>query len=194
MFEVKPMAELLLFNKYSMDDVEVKDEGLRKYINLKPIILPSSGGRHARQRFKKNDVHVVERFINKLMRPGKNSGKKMKIIQATETAFELIQLKTGQNPVQVLINAIENSAPREETTRVSYGGVAQHQAVDVAPIRRVDLSLRFITEGIIKSSFGNIKSLAEIIADELIAGANNDTSSQGVRKKQELERIAYSAR
>lgn len=194
MFEVKLMAELLLFNKYSTEDIEVKDEGLRKYINLKPMILPSSGGRHARQRFKKNDVHVVERFINKLMRPGKNAGRKMRITKAVETAFELIQLKTGKNPIQVLISAIENSAPREETTRVSYGGVAQHQAVDVAPIRRVDLSLRFITEGIIKSSFGNIKTLAEIISDELIAGSNNDTSSQGVRKKQELERIAYSAR
>lgn len=188
------MAELLLFNKYSMEDIEVSDEGLKRYINLKSIILPFSRGRHANQRFKKNEVHIVERFINKMMRRGKNSGKKLMITNSVETAFELIQMKTGENPVQVLVNAIINAAPREETTRVSYGGVAQHQAVDVAPIRRVDIAIRFLTDGILKSSYSNIKSLPEIIADELIAGSNNDTASQGVRKKQELERIAYSAR
>jgi small subunit ribosomal protein S7 len=188
------MAELLLFNKYSMSNIEVTDEGLKKYINLKPILLPFSGGRHANQRFKKNEVHIVERFINKLMRKGDNAGKKQMITKAVETAFEMIELKTDTNPVQIMVNALVNAAPREETTRVSYGGVAQHQAVDVAPLRRVDLSLRFLTDGILKTSFSNIKTLPEIIADELIAGANNDSASKGVKKKQELERIAYSAR
>lgn len=186
--------ELLLFDKWTMADVEVSDMGLQKYVNLKPILFPHSSGRHSSQRFKKIEVNIVERFINKLMRPGKNTGKKMMIMNALEAAFELIDLKTGQNPVQVLVAAVVNAAPREETTRVSYGGVAQHQAVDVAPLRRIDLALRFLTEGIRNSSFSTVKSIAEIVADELIAASRNETTSAGVRKKQELERIAFAAR
>lgn len=188
------MEELLMFNKWTMSDVEVSDLGLQKYINLKPTIIPHSSGRHSSQRFKKTEVNIVERFTNKLMRPGKNAGKKMLVLNAVEAAFELINLKSNKNPVQILVDAVINASPREETTRVSYGGVAQHQAVDVAPLRRVDLALRFLTEGISNSTFSTLKSLPEVIADELIAAAKNDSNSAGVRKKQELERVAYSAR
>jgi small subunit ribosomal protein S7 len=177
-----------------MENISVGDMGLQKYINLHPIIIPHSSGRHTSQRFSKTKVNIVERFTNKLMRPGKNTGKKVLVMNAVETAFEIIYLKTNMNPVQILVDAVTNAAPREETTRVSYGGVAQHQAVDVSPLRRVDLSLRFLTEGILNSSFSNIRSFAEIIADELIAASKNETSSAGVRKKQELERVAFSAR
>lgn len=188
------MSDLLLFNKWSVSDVEVTDLGLERYINLKPVILPHSGGRHSSQRFKKIEVNIVERFANKLMRPGNNAGKKMLVLKSIEAAFELIHLKTNQNPIQVLVNGVQNAAPREETTRISYGGVAQHQAVDVAPLRRIDLALRFLTEGIANSASSNVKTFGEVVADELIGAAKNDSSSAGVRKKQELERIAYSAR
>ncbi len=188
------MEDLLLFEKWSMNEVQINDLGLQKYINLRPIIMPHSGGRHSSQRFSKNKVNIVERFTNKLMRPGKNAGKKMLVMTAIESSFELINMKTNTNPVQILVDAVTNAAPREETTRMSYGGVAQHQAVDVAPLRRVDLSLRFLTEGINSTSFSTLKSFAEVIADELISASKNELSSTGVRKKQELERIAYSAR
>ena len=188
------MSNLLLYNKWSMSDIDVEDLGLQRYINLRPIILPHSSGRHSSQRFKKIEVNIVERFANKLMRPGKNTGKKMLVLNAIEAAFELIHLKTGNNPIQVLVDAVQNAAPREETTRISYGGVAQHQAVDVAPLRRIDLALRFLTEGIRNSTFSTLKSFAEIVSDELISASRNETSSAGVRKKQELQRIAYSAR
>ena len=128
------------------------------------------------------------------MRPGNNTGKKTLIMNSMDAAFQLINLKTNQNPIQVLVDAVINAAPREETTRVSFGGVANHQAVDVPPLRRVDLALRFLTERIRGSTFSTVKSLTEVIADELIAAARNETSSAGVRKKQELERIAYAAR
>ncbi|MHA2249706.1 MAG: 30S ribosomal protein S7 [Candidatus Kariarchaeaceae archaeon] len=188
------MDDLFLFEKWSMADVQVNDLGLQKYINLRPILMPHSGGRHSSQRFSKNKVNIVERFTNKLMRPGKNAGKKMLVMNAIEAAFELVYMKTKANPVQVLVDAVTNAAPREETTRVSYGGVAQHQAVDVAPLRRVDLSLRFLTEGINNSTFSTLRSFAEVIADELIAASRGESGSAGVRKRLELERIAYSAR
>ncbi len=133
-------------------------------------------------------------LINKMQNPGRNSGKKMKVTNIVKLSFEIIHLKTGQNPLQILVNAVENAAPREETTRISYGGIVYHQAVDVAPMRRVDISLRFITNAARKASFSNQKTIEECLADELIAAANNETKSSAIMRKEEKERIAVSVR
>ena len=55
------MSELLLFEKWSIADVEVNDLGLQRYINLRPIITPHSGGRHSSQRFSKTKVNIPTR-------------------------------------------------------------------------------------------------------------------------------------
>jgi len=109
-----------------------------------------------------------------LMRPGKNAGKKLRAINVVKNAFEIIHLRTGENPIQVLVRAIENSAPCEDTTRISYGGIVYHLAVDISPQRRLDLALRFICEGARQASFGNPKPLEECLAEEIILAANND--------------------
>ncbi|MCK5587614.1 MAG: 30S ribosomal protein S7 [Candidatus Lokiarchaeota archaeon] len=186
--------EILLFGKWAMDGIEVQDSGLRRYISLKPVIAPHSGGRHEHHRFRKSQVSIVERFINKLMRGGRNTGKKMKITKGIMVAFEIIHLRTRTNPVEILVRAVENSALQEETTRISYGGIVYHQAVDVAPQRRIDLSLQFLAQGIKKASFSTVKSFEECVAEELIAAANNDTRSFAIKRRQEKERIAMSAR
>ena len=188
------MSDIKLFNKWPTENIQINDLGLTQYISLRPIIIPHSSGRAASQRFKKAELNIVERFINKLMRKGRNTGKKIMVMNAVKAAFEIIETKTNKNPIQVLVDAIQNAAPREETTRVTFGGIAQHQSVDIAPLRRVDLALRYLAQAIYATSFNNIKSFPEIIADELIAAANNDTKSGAIRKKQELERIALSAR
>jgi len=122
------------------------------------------------------------------------SGKKEKAIKIVERAFDIIHLKTGKNPVQILINAIENCAPREETTRVSYGGIAYSQAVDVSPQRRLDLALKYLVEECWKASFNNILTIEECIANELILAAYNDSNSGAIKRKEEKERIAASTR
>jgi Ribosomal protein S7 len=94
----------------------------------------------------------------------------------------------------VLVNAIENSAPREETTRILLGGIVYHVAVDVAPQRRVDLAIRWICEGARESSFNNPKPIEESLADEIILASRADPKSYAVRKKEEVERIALSSR
>ncbi|MEB3825825.1 MAG: 30S ribosomal protein S7, partial [Desulfurococcales archaeon] len=100
----------------------------------------------------------------------------------------------GENPIQILVRAIENSAPREETTRITYGGITYRVSVDVSPQRRVDLALRFITEGARNCAFNNPKPIEECLADELILAANGDMNSYAVRQKEEIERIALSSR
>lgn len=127
--------------------VEVRDPSLKKYIDLMSIYLPHTGGRHEHRRFGKSRIPIVERLINNLMRPGRNKGKKMLAYNIVKTTFDIIAVKTGQNPIQVLVRAIENAAPREEVTRIMYGGIVYYVAVDVAPQRRVDLALRHLVTG-----------------------------------------------
>ena len=117
----QPM-DIKLFGKWSYDGIVVRDPSLKKYISLKPVYLPHTGGRHEHRRFGKAEVPIVERLMNMLMRPGRNTGKKHLAYNIVKRAFEIIHIKTGENPLQVLVRAIENAAPREETTRIMYGG------------------------------------------------------------------------
>jgi len=158
------------------------------------MTLPHSMGRHEHHRFHKARVNIVERFINGFMRPGKNAGKKARATNMVKHAFEIINIRTRKNPIEILVQAIENSAPAEDTTRLSYGGVVYHLSVDIAPQRRIDLALRNLTEGARKIGANNPRSLPETIADELILAAKNDIKSAGVAKRNEIERIAQSSR
>jgi small subunit ribosomal protein S7 len=182
-----------IFGKWSLN-VEIKDSGLERYISLNPLHVLHTMGRHEHHKFHKSRLNIVERLVNNLMRPGKNTGKKLRAITFVKNAFEIIHLQTGQNPIQVFIQAVENSAPSEDTTRISYGGIAYHQAVDIAPQRRVDLALRFITEGARKGAFNNPKPFEECLAEEIIRAASKDSQSSAVNKRNEMERIAMHAR
>ncbi|BFI75370.1 30S ribosomal protein S7 [Sulfurisphaera ohwakuensis] len=191
-FEVSSI-DLKVFGKWDTK-VEIRDPSLKKYISLMPVYLPHTGGRHEHRRFGKAKLPIVERLINNVMRPGRNKGKKMLAYNIVKTAFDIIALKTGQNPIQILVRAIENSAPREEVTRIMYGGIVYYVAVDVAPQRRVDLALRHLVMGAKEASFNNPKPIEEALAEEIIAAANNDPKSFAIRKKEEIERIALSSR
>ena len=194
--------KLLLFRKWDTTEIEIKDLGLKTAISLKQIIMPLDFGRSALKRYNKGQVNIVERLANKLMHFGKKyakntgrqGGKKHHSLNIVKTAFEIIHLKTGKNPVEVLVRAVENSAPNEDTTRIVYGGTVYHVSVDVAPLRRVDLALRFIADAIKEATFSNPKPIEEYIAEHLILAANNDPIAPSIKKKNELERVAQASR
>lgn len=192
--KIKLEVEIKLFNKWEFDNTEIQDPGLKKYICLKPVILPHSGGRHEHKRFEKSKVNIVERLVNNLMRHGLRGGKKVRAINLVKLAFDIVQLKTNQNPIDILTQAVENSAPCEDTTRISYGGISYHKAVDISPQRRVDLALRFLADGTRKAAFGNQKTVEECLADELITAAERNSRSYAIQKRDEMERIALSSR
>jgi small subunit ribosomal protein S7 len=123
-----------------------------------------------------------------------NMGKKQKITSILYNSFLIIENKTGQNPIQVFIKAIENAAPREETTRISMGGISYQQAVDIAPQRRVDLALKIIVQSCLGSTYNNLRTIDELLAQELILCARSDANSKAIKRKDELERVAASAR
>ncbi len=199
--------EIKLFNKWSFADIKVDDVTIENYINLKPIIVPHSAGKHEHKRFwKSSKVSVIERFSNRLLSPGfisgkirghkssYNSGKKIKLLRSIENAFTLIELLTEQNPIQVLVDAIINTAPREETTKIAMGGISYASAVDIAPQRRIDLAVKYLVQAIGARSHSNVKQFEENLAQELILAANNSQESRAVKRKDEIERIAVSAR
>jgi len=193
---------LLLFRKWDLSDIEIVDPGLKTAISLRKMIIPYTFGRSALKKFNKADVNIVERLENKLMHFGKKyakntgrmTGKKIRVMNTVKAAFEIIHLKTGKNPVEILIRAVENSAPNEDTTRIVYGGTVYHVSVDVSPLRRVDLALRFIADGVKEATFSNPKPIESHLAEHLISAASNDQSSPSVKRKHELERIAQASR
>ncbi|MCD6549894.1 30S ribosomal protein S7 [Candidatus Micrarchaeota archaeon] len=203
------MSDPKLFGKYDFDNIEVTDLSIKPYINLTPVYIPHSHGRHGKKRFEKVNVNIVERLVNKLMRGGtgeklggkvirthgKLQGKKARVIRIVEEAFDIVHKRTKQNPIQLLVRAIENSAPREDFTRVAMGGVSYQVAVDISPSRRVDVALRNIALAAIMGSFDKKRTLAEALADEIIYTAAGDVQkSYAIKKRDEIERMARSAR
>ncbi|MFX1278599.1 MAG: 30S ribosomal protein S7, partial [Promethearchaeota archaeon] len=159
-----------------------------------------------RRFWKSSKVSIIERFTNRLLSPGFigsrirghkssfNSGKKGKLLKDIKNSFALIELTTGENPIQILIDAIVNTCPREETTKIAMGGISYASAVDIAPQRRVDLALKYLAQAIGARSHSNEKQFEENLAQELILAARNSQESRAVKRKDEIERIAVSAR
>jgi small subunit ribosomal protein S7 len=183
-----------VFGKYDSTKIQVNDVGLARYIHLEAIGVMHHSARHANKHFGKTKVHIVERLINDIMRTETYQGKKSKAYKAVELAFDRIAERTKENPVQVLVTAVVNAAPREEVTRLRYGGINVPKSVDVAPLRRLNVALRHIATGATQASFKSTKTISQCIADEIMKAAKNDPQSFAVAKKDEVERVAKSAR
>ena len=74
------------------------------------------------------------------------------------------------------MNAVLNSGPREDSTRIGRAGTVRRQAVDVSPLRRVNQAIWLLTTGARQAAFKNIKTIAEALADELINAAKGKTN------------------
>ena len=191
------LPEIKLFGRWSCDDVTVNDISLQDYISVKEKFaryLPHSAGRYAAKRFRKAQCPIVERLTNSLMMKGRNNGKKLMACRIVKHSFEIIHLLTGENPLQILVSAIINSGPREDSTRIGRAGTVRRQAVDVSPLRRVNQAIWLLCTGAREAAFRNIKTIAECLADELINAAKGSSNSYAIKKKDELERVAKSNR
>ncbi len=202
------MTEIKLFGIYSYDGITINDPSINQVLSLKPVLIPHSYARHANKQFAKQGVNVVERLVNKLMRGGtgektggkiirthgKLQGKKSKAIKIVKDAFAVVEKQSHQNPIQLLVKAIEFSAPKEEVTRVRMGGIAYQVAVDSAPQRRLDTALRNICLAAIIQAFDKKASVADALANEILLASKNSQDSFSVKRKNETERMAKSAR
>ncbi len=199
------MSNVLVFNKYDTDGIEVDDPGLERYIGLDAKIMPKGSGRNVDKRFHKSDILIVERLINKLMvtghkkrkhriTSGHQTGKHASMVQMVEKAFEIIEDEMDMNPIEALVQAVENGAPREEIITIEYGGARYPKAVECAPQRRVDITLRHMTQQAKQESFRSTTTVPRALADEIMAAYDMSTDSKAIQKKLDLERQADSSR
>ena len=189
-----PFAVPPLFGKYPFEGVEVHDPGLLPYLYLHPVYAPHTEGRLAGRPFLKTRMHLVERLANRLMKGGKFTGKKSKALATVRKAFDELAQKEGKNPLQLLVDAVENAAPREEVTRLQFGGISVPRAVDASPARRLNVAIRNLAQGAIQASHKSTKPNHSCLADEIRLAAKGDLTSFAVGRKEEVERVAQSAR
>ncbi len=199
------MVEIKLFDKWSYSEVVVTDAGLIGYININPIIIPRSNGYYHNTAFYKTKVNIVERLMNRLqvtghkgkkhkISTGHNTGKAKKISTLMLEVLETLEKKTKLNPIQVLVSAVENAAPREEVITIERSGARYAQAVDCAPQRRVDLVLRYICQGASHKAFNSAKSLHDCLVEEIMDCFNKTGNLMAMSKRNEIERMAAAAK
>ncbi|MBR9706015.1 30S ribosomal protein S7 [Candidatus Pacearchaeota archaeon] len=193
-----------LFDLYDVSEIKVEDPGMKRYINLSPKLMVKSHGR-IREKFGRGKINLLELFANLVAVPG-HRGKKHKIITGHKTGkynqnmkivldcLKIIEEKTKQNPVQVLVTALEHAAPRDGVTIIEYGGARYPQSVDISPVRRVTMTLRHIVHGSYDKSFNKKTKIERALADEIIKAYKNDSDSYSMAKKKDSEKQANSAR
>ena len=199
------MNDIKLFGKWDFK-VEIKDEGLKRYINLEPKVIPHSKGRHAKRQFHKSKMNLIERFVNKLMVPGHQGkkhkytsghvvGKKEKNFKIVKEAFEKIEKLTKKNPIEVFVRAVENAALREEIASYQVGGIIVRKAVVTSPQRRVDLALRNLAQAAYRKSFAKKKSIVDALVEEILGAYQNDPNqSDAIKEKERIEKEAEASR
>ncbi len=193
-----------IFDLYDVSDVKIEDPALKKVINLNPKLILKTQGRE-NEKFGQIKVNIIERLINLAGVPGhrgkkhkliksRSSGKYSKNVKIVLDTFKIIEAKKKENPVQVFVRAVETCSPRDEITVIEYGGARYPQAVDISPIRRVNLVLRNIIHGASDKAFGKKASISEALAREIILASEGNQESFAFSKKNEAEKQADSAR
>jgi len=194
-----------LFNRWDTGNVKVESLSLQPYINLREVLVPRTGGIQSSGRIWGPKVHIVERLMNKLMIPGHRgrkhklssgrcTGKGITVYKIVYKALEIVEDKSKDNPIKILIKAIENAAPREGITTIEYGGASYLKSVEVAPQRAIDLVLRWMTQGAYASTFKSKRKIEECLAEEILNAYSMNPKSNAIAKKQELERQASASR
>ncbi len=193
-----------LFDLYDVSDIKVEDPGMKRYVNLDAKLIVKSQGK-IREKFGKAKINLIEIFANLVGVPG-HRGKKHKIQTSWKTGkysqnmrivlncLKIIEQKTKQNPIQVLVSAIERAAPRDGVTVIEYGGARYPQSVDISPLRRVTMTLRHVVQGSYDKSFNKKTKIEQALADEIIKAYNQEADSYIMQKKNDSEKQADSAR
>ena len=204
MIEETNKEEFKIFEIYDVSGILIKDTALKSHINLSSKLFVKSYGRR-KDKFSTSRINILERLANRLAVPG-HVGKKHKIITSWSSGkfnknmntilnvLSMIEKTTGKNPIQVLVDAIENFSPRDEITVIESAGARYPQAVDTSPMRRVNLAVRWIIQGAYAKSFGKKIKMANALANEIISAAKGTMESYAMIKKNESEKQADAAR
>ena len=125
---------------------------------------------------------VVAKFVNNLMKRGKKSLAEKIFYESIDKIKSQMKVDDG---IELFKKAIDNVAPLLEVKSKRIGGATYQVPIEVSESRRVALAMRWII-GYAKDRKG--QTMADRLAAELIAAANNDGSS--IKKKEDTHRMA----
>ncbi len=128
---------------------------------------------------------LVAKFINHLMK----AGKKSKAEKIFYSAMEIIRQKSGEEPLKIFHQALENARPRMEVRSRRIGGATYQIPIEVPEHRAISLSMRWILNAA-REREG--KSMQEKLAAELLDAAQNRGAA--IRKREETHRMAEANR
>ena len=123
----------------------------------------------------------VAKFVNVLML----SGKKSVAENIIYGAFEHIASKSGKDPLEVFATAINNAKPMVEVKSRRVGGANYQVPVEVRPVRRMALAMRWLKESARKRGE---KSMAQRLANELLEAVEGRGGA--MKKRDEVHRMA----
>ena len=124
---------------------------------------------------------LVTKLVNNIMLDGKKG-----IAQGiVYDAFEIVQAKTGENPLETFQKALENIMPTLEVKARRVGGSTYQVPMEVRPERRQTLGLRWL---ITYSRARGERTMAERLAGEIVDAINNTGSA--VKKKEDTHKMA----
>ena len=123
----------------------------------------------------------VAKFINVLM----DSGKKSVAERIVYGALDAIKSKSGKDPIEVFIQALQNARPMVEVKSRRVGGANFQVPVEVRPVRRMALAMRWLREAARKRGE---KSMGQRLAAELLEASEGRGGA--VKKREEVHRMA----
>ena len=123
----------------------------------------------------------VSKFVNVLMLDGKKAVAERMLYGA----FDQIKTKSGKDPVEVFAQALQNTKPMVEVKSRRVGGANFQVPVEVRPVRRVALAMRWLREAARKRGE---KSMGARLAGELIDASEGRGGA--VKKREEVHRMA----
>jgi small subunit ribosomal protein S7 len=128
---------------------------------------------------------AVQNIINRIMKRGKKSTATHMVYQA----LDIVQERTGRDPIEVLDQALRNAGPIMEVRPRRVGGATYQVPMEVPPSRRATLGMRWIIDAA-RSRAG--RSFPEKLSGELMDAANNQGTA--VRKREESHKMAEANR
>ena len=123
----------------------------------------------------------VAKFMNVLM----TAGKKSVAERIVYGAFDAISKKGGKDPLEVFTQALQNAKPMVEVKSRRVGGANFQVPVEVRPVRRVALAMRWLREAARKRGE---KSMGQRLAAELLEASEGRGGA--VKKREEVHRMA----
>ncbi|UCH26540.1 MAG: 30S ribosomal protein S7 [Trueperaceae bacterium] len=128
---------------------------------------------------------TVTAFVNKLMR----DGKKNLASRIFYGSCRLIQERSGQEPLKIFRQALDNVKPRIEVKSRRVGGATYQVPIEVSPRRAQSLSLRWLVAA---SDARPERTAVERVAGELLDAAAGRGGA--VKKREDVERMAEANR